>query len=628
MERIKKLFINNNASAFILIFLVYAFVLCIIFGDLNLISGNLHDLWIPHLSAYALELGLKLHESFHTPFGFIYSLLNFWSLNIISNTPPQLSQSDLIVISSFLFSGILLALCVLAKVSLNKRNLFFFILVFLLSIVFQLRDVSKPIDIDTILWYGSYNNHLWSILLLQILTSLYFLKDLESEYPKKIKITFFILFNFICLFITLNYKINFFLASGLISTSVFFYLKDLKTKIIYIGSLGILLTSSVLAVEISTSYTYFSYAQDIYHAIISKKKIPLRYPIRFLIFTCIFFVSTFKLKNSELAEQKNKLNYAIDELKKIFTNLNQKPHFSKGYFLPKCYFILCICCGLFLGVAGDWQRPTIYFWITLAFYFLIFKKNKILNCLSYTLIIIFTSANIVSLSYIAKSGLKKAEAHLSQTGFKKFVPIKFIDDEYDFLIKNHIGAFDLIQYFDKQPTNTDFHLKLSSTYYHNKDKWALPYLNTEYIQTLNDAVTSIKKHKFENSDMIMMLEFVNPLPIILKTPIPENSYHWVHLGTTFSLNNINMIIPFIRNLDYLYIPTITVDGGNQTIVNCTFFEWNYKSEAFELVHSNIYGSLFINKNKVDQRGLETIPYNKEKLNSNCENTLYRLKNKN
>ncbi len=621
---------SKYVGTFFILFL-YLLVFFVFSAESYYIKGNLHDLWIPHIGAYSIKTGVVLHEGLHTSFGFIYSYLNYISLLLIESFPEGFSTADMILLSSVLFSGFTAILFVGLK--LSSRNLLdsIFILSLLLSIVFQLRDVSKPLDYNDILWYGSYNSHLWAVLLIQIISVMNFfsfLKVKEVHLMEKLDrvFWFFIILQFVCVFVALNYKINFFLASLAVASSIFFFLSN-RLKAIYLASALALLTVSLLVVSRMFNYSYMGYFQDIFHAVQSKKEIP---------FNCITSLFIFLYLYGALLFESNAffIDFKALSSKGLFSYICIKVKSFKDYakenlqkVSARIYMTVSIGLGLFVAIIGDWQKPNVYFVLVILLFICMSKVNAFLKRVSYVLISAFILTNCFSYAFmlIPKSNMSQpsvSEKEILANKISPFRAVKVVNKKRDFLIKNYIGLEDFYSIFSSKTDDPDFFLQISSTYKQNKEKWSLPFSNIEYKAMIDDAYKKVRDLGYEVDDDIMMLEFVNHLPLVLGTRIPEGSYHWIHIGTTFSYQNVDKILKLYEQAEAIYVPIISTDGQEQTYLNCTFYNWNFENDRFILYSSSRYGSLFVSREKAGRvKNLKALSYSASILKSNCEDFL-------
>ena len=255
---------------FLLLFLA---MLTTFLGASYLTHGNIDDLWTPQIIAHAIKHGLVLHQNFYTPFGFLYGSINYISLLIIETHSYIFDRFDMIMISSLLFSFLMMVLFYLVRINTKGFiNIPWIVLLYILSIVPQARNLADLLNYKNILWYGVYNSHLWSLLFLQITHLFCWQKILKEKPNKKVRTNEFLLFltiQVLCAYLTFNYKFNFFISSCLAATSIFLMFSDkLRFKYIWFSTLLFLLLISGTSFLID--YSYLGYLKNIHHAISSR----------------------------------------------------------------------------------------------------------------------------------------------------------------------------------------------------------------------------------------------------------------------------------------------------------------------------------------------------------------------
>ena len=273
--------------------LFFAIVVSCFLGDTYIVKGNLHDLWIPQMGAYAIKSGMVLHQDFHTSFGFVYNGLNYISLLFAEGFPDIFNPSDMIMLSSVLFSVILIALFILMRV--HTKQVPWLLLPYILSYTFQLRGNSDILSYEKVLWYQSYNFHLWSLLLLQGAHIFAWLKAIKNNSLSHKKLITFCFIQTFCVYMAFNYKINYFAASCLIAASPFFFFSN-KSKVCYavasISFFGLL----ILIAPLVFGYSYTGYIKDVLHVVESTNHIPSGNKIYIIHYCLILFLVQF-LKN-------------------------------------------------------------------------------------------------------------------------------------------------------------------------------------------------------------------------------------------------------------------------------------------------------------------------------------------
>ncbi len=367
---------TNQIAIYFGFILLFSIILSIIFlGEHYLLIGFLPDTWIPQLSAYVIKHGLRLHQDFHTPFGFVYGGLNYTSLLIMESFPDTFHLLDMTMLSSILFSLIIIGLFYLMRFNIVKAVPIALLLI-ILSIIFQVKIMSDMFNIEARYWWnGSYNKHLWGLFLLQIVHLFcwrkFFVKNIDNVVQiEKNRFIFFLIIQVICAYILLNYKLNFFIASSLLIFSIFLILpfKLWFKYIVFSISLFLFLTLSTF---ILSQYSYIGYLQDIYHVILSKKEVYLELNYFFIyLFVCFLMrVCTELLK--KIPKEKNPIEFLKYYFYKSKIFLAENKSILTKWFL----FDLCVGVSLSIGMVNDKEKSLLYFLIAIFLYLIINIKN-------------------------------------------------------------------------------------------------------------------------------------------------------------------------------------------------------------------------------------------------------------
>ena len=366
-----------NRVAIYLGFTILIFIILLInfWGKYYLSIGFLTTIWIPQTGAHAIKHGLNLHQDLHTPFGFIYNSINYISLLIIESFPSIFNLFDMIMLSSLLFSFIVIGLFYLMRVN-TEKTMPIALLLIILSIVPQIRPMSEMFNIELLpLWYASYNKHLWGLFLLQIVHLFcwkkFFVKSVNGIVQiERRNFLLFLIIQVICAYIFFNYKLNFFIASSLVIFSIFLIL-PLKLWFKYIVFSISLFLFLILSTSILSGYSYVDYMKDIYHTILSRNDVYLDLNYFFLYLFVFFLMRIYIELFKKTSKEKNSIEFFKDYFykSKLFL-VNNKPIIIKWSL-----FDLCIGIFLSIGITSDKERSLFYFLIAIFSYLIINIKN-------------------------------------------------------------------------------------------------------------------------------------------------------------------------------------------------------------------------------------------------------------
>ena len=574
MKNILYCLLSTNTFFVLSFFLLLTAVVGLFLGETYIVEGNLHDLWIPQMGAYAIKSDRVLHHEFHTFFGFFYNGMNYLSLLLIENFSDIFNSSDMIVLSSTLFFIVVVMLSFLIK----TKYIPWCILLFIFSHIFQARDIEYLFSYDKISWYGSYNFHLWSLLFLQITHIFSCSRQLKKNHLNRRQLLSLCLVQTLCIFIALNYKINFFASSSLVALSIFFFLTK-KFRFYYTLISIFFFSSLTLLTFLFLDYSYYGYYNDILHAIESRNDI---YPVK-ISHTLSCFA----------------LFLMIQYYKNTHQNIPLKK--EKYPFIKSCFFHALIWLAVIFALMGNSEKAAIYYFITILLYVLVNIDSGIIRNISHVLTFYFFIINLASIIYISQ---KKDPAQK----YEQYKTINLMSKKQDYLIKKHTVMYVSKLYTKLHGDKIDpekIFLKLS----YSSDpliRGNQAFHNTEYYNMIKDSVLRVKSISSNANDLSTILSFINPLPLLLNTEIPIGTYHWIHFSRTFSSRrNIHNLYGMIKESDFIYLPVLSIDEISQKFLNCFFYRWNLERKRFNLYSINKYGLLFVKNKKMEEYNLKS-----------------------
>ena len=556
-----------NKWTFLSFVLLFMAIFGCFLGETYVVKGNLHDLWIPYIGAYTVKTEGLLHHDLRSPFGLFYHLLNYFSLFLIEKIPSIFHLSDLIMLSSTLFSFVLIGLFLLIKINIKGFSFIsWFILPLLISMAFQLREMHLSLlNYNSVLWYGSYNLHLLSLLFLQAVHIFSWIR--HSTHLTSRVLLLFSFIQAVFIYITFHYKINFFGASSLMAISIFFSLSN-KQKIFYTVNLMGLFFLFCLLTFLITGYSYTGYFNDILVAAQASTGGGLL--IKDTLYIVLFFLIFFVIQN----------------------------YYEKDKFFKNAIFALCMSIAIYAGVFGVGVfKPFISYWIILSLYIIINVEKEKIKKITYTFLSFVFLSNSASLVYIAQKKFHNKSD-------EKYRVADLMSQKDDFLLENRINLNNLYTRFyeDLVATKKDF---LTISYSERKMIWDAAFFNLEHHYMIKDAISRIRGVSNNTNDRVMMLEFTNPLPFLLNSKMPSEMLHWIHFGRTLSLKkHLHLLHNMFLGSDFIYTPLIAPGLRVQSRLNCLFYRWNLINDKFKLYSINRYGLLFIENNKMNEYNLK------------------------
>ena len=568
------------------------------------VSDYIVDIFIPYTIGYAIKNDSILHETFHTSFGFIYGILNFISLKVI-DWFKMFETSDLIMLSSVIFSIVVLFSFFGTKLTFNSKiePVPYWILLVALPLVFQLRDIDN-FDLKDIVWYGTYNHHLWGLFIIQVASVFCLEKFYRKSWKEGHHLTFKSLFGFSFMqalfsFIGLNYKLNFFIASFFVSFGLFFMMSA-KTRFFYV-SLIIVFLGLFCGIVSSLGYNYGSYFFDIYQAIESQIQ-PSNGSSKYkelLVFSFLYVIISTSYRLGLVSSKDLEINFL--KLKSLLNHVLKKVSF-KDFF-----FDLCVAGGLFFASYGSTSKPIVVFLIVSSIFILINSKGRNIIFLSSGFLILFYIVNVFSLLRVTQ--------YKFYDNRKRDYILRTIDASQEpmaFVVKNHPGISYILKFFmindeyKKDHSQDVKNFKKLSYSYMPREKMDF-FKNSDYIRMMSDAVLSFKNVGVVKEDKVTMLGFINPLPFLLNTSLPSPTYHWIDKGINFSFKNIYKLERSFKDSDFVFMPILEFHEITQTILNCQFYVWNFKyDESFKIFKMNQYGVYFASQEKMKEYHLNEV----------------------
>jgi hypothetical protein len=212
------------------------------------------DFLIPLTEGYPFNQGLN-NTVFISQWGFVFSLINGLAFNFLDFF--NLGLNKLQFTSAFFFFAIIVFVWLAIRIFTKYKVPYVFLLLCGILAVNMFGTAlflnPRPGYLFTII----YNNNLWSLLYIHIALTLLIFKDrsaLKNIIHKDLYILAFVQFLF--LFLTFNYKMNYFVASFLLTLSLIPFLTT-KNIVRYIVSVFVFFVSANLISALMLDYDYF-----------------------------------------------------------------------------------------------------------------------------------------------------------------------------------------------------------------------------------------------------------------------------------------------------------------------------------------------------------------------------------
>ena len=573
----------------IMLIILLSVILSVLNINTMIVIGDMHDLYIPYNSAYVLEQGLVPNETFHSSLGFIYFVLNYTALNLIKLFPNFFQFEDLIFLSFSVFFLTFFVLWLFINLNQNSYRVRvpFFIFVVIASFIFQVRNLSN-FDTIELLWYAGYNHAMWALFLLNASYAFSWINIAKQDPISLQHRLFYIdlillsLIQAIILYISFNYKINFFLANFAITFALCLILPK-RNKWPYL-LLSLFFFLSCMIITVLNGYNLIGYFTDIYQAALARRVSapPFTYYIPLLKYCLLYFIALVIYRKS-LIFTKNSFKSA----KNFITSLKQLiKSFSKTDILLTTFDLVMVI-GICLAILGDYQQPKILFWLILASYLIIVNKkggkSKLFTYLGYFICLIFFVVNIKSLYKIVEFGDYKNDHQgyygyfpLSAAGDNRHLPLVLAKKT---ILESMMMQFKIAENPKKLEIITDFSTSATIA----KDVYlrseSFPFFNIDYANALNQAVKELTTLGPQNDNKLLMVGYINPLPLLLNAKMPEGSYHWNQIDATITANNyVKTVKTTFADSDFIIMPVLGRSLVPNAYTNCVFYKWNWEQK--------------------------------------------------
>lgn len=531
-------------------------------------AGNLHDILIPYNSALAAAQGLVLHQDFHTPFGWVYAGLNHFGWKLIHASGGLLAVNDLITVTALVWTLAVIGayFTIVSRLPDKDRPawlLLWLVGQFIIFVSFNFRGLSS-FSVKDISWYGTYNNHLWGLFFLQ-LVSLFSAMRVGLSKSTLIQLA---CSQSLCIALALNYKISFGLASILLAVAVLaMHWPGWRWRYTYATTI-LVLVSTIALLLAPEHYSYSLYLQDLGYALQAKSE-----------------------KESGLSALALLVGFAVIAVVLLWQRypIRLADWLDLGTLRShrRALWHVLIVAGLLalainLAIAGDYARPYHYIAALISLLVLIgpyelhpLQRGKTLQLVAMlvlatiTLLQIQTNLRIARYKTVEYQKGRYQPMQLS-TAYGPLAWTLDASSSYDSLTR--------LTRLDEQPNFATIVADLAFPEY-EKGKTTPPvFFNGDYVAGLNAALQMLDSLSAPRNMNIVMLEFTNPMPLLLGSPLAQGSFHWVHFGTSVpSRDGDTRIQSQWKGTDLLIMPVAAIDGYSQWLMNCRFHAWNERN---------------------------------------------------
>jgi hypothetical protein len=522
----------------IVVVVLAAFGVGLVDGPLY-VTGNLHDFFIPLNAGYYWLNSVE----FYSPLGFVYSMLNALSLESIGegdlNKVVQLSSALWLVV--FFFSTILFVF--LSRFSGYKLSSVDVLLWGVaLTFVVSFRDMGEW-DHKALTFYGAYNNHLWSLVLVSMLMFCVVVRHAKQLYLWAVLGAWLIFAFWLSFFYKLNFSVSF-----LVLLLAMYVLCDRAHRLNYLVFVGLLMVLTVVGIRSMSDGFFDLYFSSLAEAFKAKSETgkAVSWAPMFLFLVAYFILS----RRLSVAGQYHVRNDVVSAT----VLLSVIPAYGGDFARPGLVYVFALLAAACLL---DLKNRKYFTWVAVAF------------CVS------LIALNVGSNLYLAKLKLSH-EDRFQRYDF-------FGNKKFSVLIKKKSRNVSIDKLVDSvgEPYSDMFFVRMSCGMY-GAEHLGLPYSNAEYIEAVNEAGKWIHDNGLTNQ-RTLFLEFSNPYHILLGATVSQKVLHWIHYGTTMSVEGMKRALEDVFEAsDVVIVPAYGVDGAEQISLNRIFYERLQTKSDFSL----------------------------------------------
>lgn len=565
-----------GAWSWVLLALVFALVWAAAFlpGPV-LITGNLHDLFLPLNAARVIDEGLRLHEQYHSPFGWVFFCVSSMAMSLREVAAPESSATGVMLSAALVFFVVVFAVFVLLRTSLGSKAMPVWLLPFLLVLGASPRNQER-LGYTDLLWYGMYNNQLWTLLLLQL--GAFFSLLLSEDVRARVRAGGFRLIPLsiaqaLVLYVALNYKVSFFVASVALALASLIAIGWRRALMPFI-----LCAAAIMAMLIAThlaGYSYQAYVADLMMAVRAREEGStglgeIIWPALVLLGGSIAFLNPSILKSTKRKGPATSMTTAVVSMALALA-------------------------AMVLGLMGDYSKSIVYLFIFVALFLVANHRASqerrwgIPMVLSCVILSVVFAANALSV-------VRVIDYKISDIDIRRYVvselPARWGGEWHVAFPRSDFGSQieALAEIFGKHDVDW-FGLALKPV-----GRIRRMYGSVDYMVSHQEALSVLEEVGVDPDAMVVELEFANSFPVLRGSPTPPGSLHWIHQGTTISNASYLKTFEPYYSADIVLLPTIN-DAVKQPQMNCLFLiENRLRGHPFQVKYVDRYWVMLAARN--------------------------------
>lgn len=508
-----------------------------------------------------------LHEQYHSPFGWIFFAVSSLAMSLRETVAPESSATGVMISAALVFFVVVLAAFLLLRASLGSRAMPVWLLPFLLVLSASPRNISELSHRD-LLWYGMYNNQLWSLVLMQLVAffSLLLNDSVRTRiFSCRARMISLCLAQALVLYVALNYKVSFFLAGLALALATLIVIGRHRALMPFTLSASVLV--AMLGATHLAGYNYEAYLSDLMMAVRAREEGStglggIVWYAGVLLALCIVYLDPTRL--------------AVVRRRGAATSMS----------VATVSMVLAMA-ALVLGLMGDFSKSLMYLFLFLALYLVAHRHtgheaaSRIPMFLSFGILAVIFTVNTLSVARVVdyKVGDVDSKRYVVSTHAARWG-----GDWHLVLPRPHFGSQveEWAAVFGKYNDGW-FSLALKAA-----GNLRIMYTSVDYMVSHQEALSMFEKIGVKPDAMVVELEFSNSFPVLWGSPTPPGSLHWVHHGTTISNDSyIKAFEPYF-SADVVLLPGVGFDF-KQPHMNCVFLiENRLRGSPFEVQYVDRY----------------------------------------
>lgn len=577
--------LNLLGTAAVLLIVIEAvrFVL----GAGTAIKGNIHDFFIPLNAGYVVMQEGLAHPSLHSPFGVVYFLLSWNSLRLIEALPQWLSPDKIHMVSSLQWMALVTALFfAFRKVQDRAVGFPAWLLAVLLLITVQAKSVEVLNPLPN--WYGTYNYHLWALLILQAANHYAW----KGGGPKGARLAWLGALEAVLLVIAFNYKVSFFVAGCGFALLPMWYLAGWRERGLYYGSL-LATGAGLMALLIVAGLPIAAYLQDL--VLVARAKSVESTDVIDQAFAVLAF--------TVIAGQ-------LDDGGRV-VGQGAAAGWRIAALVRRYGFHAVVAGGLALGALGDffvpwWPYAIVGLWALVCAARRIVPPaqepadRRIVRLAAAVVVSLLAGFAMVSLTVSADNAYAISSEDRTVAEEIAFAPrdMRFVSYPVSTSFRE-LAASGLVV-LPTAPAQALFDYSYrGDTHKSSPAVEAISgMVSADFVKDVNATAAWLREQGGAQAGSLVIAHvgFANPWPLLTGNRFPAGSLHWMHVGTTVTLRRLAALMPPLAAADVVVVPLVSVNDPEQVNLDCAFYDWNIRNGSpFVAQHLAGYNLIFLRR---------------------------------